>query len=155
MLHSLKLTDVAPFADSLVEFSPRLNLLTGDNGIGKSFLLELVWHSLSQTWGCFDTWFESEGTSPPQVVVSGLQAETETAYQKTWNYRFEQQQWMMQTAHGRQEGGIQTGAGRSFTCVQTATRNFGIRLGILAQNGRLASATTSLTSSLRPRSRMA
>ena len=34
----------------LLEFGPRLNLLTGDNGLGKTFALDLAWWTLTRTW---------------------------------------------------------------------------------------------------------
>lgn len=33
-----------------LDFAPRLNLITGDNGLGKSFLLECAWWALTRTW---------------------------------------------------------------------------------------------------------
>ncbi|MDR3171928.1 MAG: AAA family ATPase [Treponema sp.] len=33
-----------------MELSSRLNLITGDNGLGKSFLLECSWWALTNTW---------------------------------------------------------------------------------------------------------
>lgn len=50
MIPELSIEGVGP-ADALhVEFSPRLNLVTGDNGLGKSFLLDLAWFALTGTW---------------------------------------------------------------------------------------------------------
>lgn len=50
MIHSVKLENVgvAPYMD--LDFLPRLNLITGDNGLGKSFLLDVVWWILSRKW---------------------------------------------------------------------------------------------------------
>lgn len=50
MLRSLSLENVGP-ADRM-EFTPgkRLNLITGDNGLGKSFLLDLAWWAVTRTW---------------------------------------------------------------------------------------------------------
>lgn len=51
MLRRLDLAGVGP-ADTLT-FGPlaeRLNLITGDNGLGKSFLLDLAWWALTRTW---------------------------------------------------------------------------------------------------------
>ena len=31
-------------------FGPRLNLITGDNGLGKSFLLDLIWYAMTRQW---------------------------------------------------------------------------------------------------------
>ena len=33
-----------------VEFAPRVNLITGDNGLGKSFLLDSAWWVLTGAW---------------------------------------------------------------------------------------------------------
>ena len=30
--------------------APRLNLITGDNGLGKSFLLDVAWYCLTRRW---------------------------------------------------------------------------------------------------------
>jgi len=51
MLKSLKLKGVGP-AETFgpVEFAPRLNFITGDNGLGKSFLLDIAWWALTRTW---------------------------------------------------------------------------------------------------------
>lgn len=49
MLSHLKLTNVGP-ADAQLELGQRLNLLTGDNGLGKSFLLDIAWWAMTRTW---------------------------------------------------------------------------------------------------------
>ncbi len=33
-----------------LEFGSRLNLITGDNGFGKSFLLDTIWWALTRKW---------------------------------------------------------------------------------------------------------
>jgi len=48
MLGELKLEEVGPSPRLSFSFGPRLNLLTGDNGLGKSFVLELAWWALTQ-----------------------------------------------------------------------------------------------------------
>lgn len=50
MLESLKLKNVGPAPEMSLEFSERLNLLTGDNGLGKSFLLDVAWWALTRRW---------------------------------------------------------------------------------------------------------
>ncbi len=49
MLKRITTHDIEP-ADLDVELAPRLNLLAGDNGLGKTFLLDLAWWSLTGTW---------------------------------------------------------------------------------------------------------
>ncbi|MEY3441994.1 MAG: hypothetical protein RLZZ519_275, partial [Bacteroidota bacterium] len=43
MLKYLKLENVGPAAKMELELAPRLNIITGDNGLGKSFLLDVAW----------------------------------------------------------------------------------------------------------------
>src|SRR5690349_15774156 len=50
MLKSLKLHGVGPVPDLSAFFGERLNILTGDNGLGKSFLLDTCFWTLTGTW---------------------------------------------------------------------------------------------------------
>ena len=47
MLKSLELRDVGPADHLEIDFAPRVNLITGDNGLGKSFLLDVAWWALT------------------------------------------------------------------------------------------------------------
>ncbi|MEM9458207.1 MAG: AAA family ATPase [Myxococcota bacterium] len=50
MLDHLQLVDVGPAPRLELELAPRLNILTGDNGLGKTFLLDVAWWALSGMW---------------------------------------------------------------------------------------------------------
>ena len=50
MLEWLKLENVGPAPKFELDFAPRVNLITGDNGLGKSFLLDVAWWALTETW---------------------------------------------------------------------------------------------------------
>lgn len=50
MLEYLRLENVGPASVMEMELAPRLNLLTGDNGLGKSFLLDVIWWALTRKW---------------------------------------------------------------------------------------------------------
>jgi hypothetical protein len=50
MLDTLKLTEVGPIREIEWDLAQRLNLITGDNGLGKTFLLECSWWALTGTW---------------------------------------------------------------------------------------------------------
>ncbi len=50
MLEYLRLENVGPAPTMEMELAPRLNLLTGDNGLGKSFLLDVAWWALTRKW---------------------------------------------------------------------------------------------------------
>ena len=50
MIKELHLHQIGPVPDLEAEFGPRLNLVTGDNGLGKTFLLDACWYALTRTW---------------------------------------------------------------------------------------------------------
>ena len=43
MLEHLELENVGPAPEMALDLAPRMNLITGDNGLGKSFLLDVAW----------------------------------------------------------------------------------------------------------------
>ena len=50
MIRHLTLQDVGPARTLKFDFAPRLNVLTGDNGLGKTFVLDVLWWVLTTTW---------------------------------------------------------------------------------------------------------
>ena len=50
MLERLELQNVGPAPEMVLDLAPRLNLITGDNGLGKSFLLDVAWWALTRKW---------------------------------------------------------------------------------------------------------
>lgn len=50
MLEYLRLRNVGPAPEMEMELAPRLNIITGDNGLGKSFLLDVAWWALTRRW---------------------------------------------------------------------------------------------------------
>ncbi|MBQ3170892.1 MAG: AAA family ATPase [Mailhella sp.] len=44
------MSNVGPASRMELDFGSRLNLLTGDNGLGKSFLLDIIWWSMTRKW---------------------------------------------------------------------------------------------------------
>jgi len=50
MLESIQLKNVGPAPEMKMDLARRLNLITGDNGLGKSFLLDVAWWALTRTW---------------------------------------------------------------------------------------------------------
>ncbi len=50
MIKYLKLNNVGPAPSMELSFGERLNLITGDNGLGKSFLLDIAWWTLTRKW---------------------------------------------------------------------------------------------------------
>jgi AAA domain, putative AbiEii toxin, Type IV TA system/Effector-associated domain 1/AAA domain len=50
-LHRLELHAVGPASDLEIDLAPRINLVVGDNGLGKTFLLDVTWWALTGSWG--------------------------------------------------------------------------------------------------------
>lgn len=50
MIEYLHLENVGPSPELTMELGSRLNLITGDNGLGKSFLLDVAWWALTRRW---------------------------------------------------------------------------------------------------------
>ena len=50
MIESLRLRNVGPAPRMDMALARRLNLITGDNGLGKSFLLDVIWWALTRKW---------------------------------------------------------------------------------------------------------
>ncbi|MBK8578270.1 MAG: AAA family ATPase [Candidatus Accumulibacter sp.] len=50
MLKRLRLRNIGPAPAMDLEFGDRLNLITGDNGLGKSFLLDIAWWAMTRKW---------------------------------------------------------------------------------------------------------
>ncbi|WP_224369732.1 AAA family ATPase [Hyalangium versicolor] len=56
MLRGLHMQGVGPAPTFDIQFAERLSVLTGDNGLGKSFLLDVAWWSLTGTWPGLQAW---------------------------------------------------------------------------------------------------
>ncbi|MBK8251756.1 MAG: AAA family ATPase [Polyangiaceae bacterium] len=50
MLEFIDLKNVGPAHEMKMDLAPRLNLITGDNGLGKTLLLDAAWWALTRTW---------------------------------------------------------------------------------------------------------
>lgn len=50
MIERLSLRNLGPAAEMTFAFGERVNVITGDNGLGKTFVLDLAWWALTRTW---------------------------------------------------------------------------------------------------------
>lgn len=70
MRRSLHLSGVGPAPRFDMEFGERLNVLTGDNGLGKSFALEVAWWVLTETWVGRPALPRHDSTSTPSIIAA-------------------------------------------------------------------------------------
>lgn len=93
-LSLLELQGVGPARHLCLEFSERMNLITGDNGLGKSFILESAWWALSGTWTSSLAYPRNDAKkSEPTITfhVSGMSGIPEA---NTAHYEWKQQNWV-------------------------------------------------------------
>lgn len=87
MLRTLHLQDIGPAKELHLDLSPRINLLTGDNGLGKTFLLDIAWGVLSPFYPGIKARPDPENARDPQIsVVNG-------ASRFSLHFDFKKQAW--------------------------------------------------------------
>ena len=82
MLKHLEIKNVGPAPLLEVDFSERLNVLTGDNGLGKTFLLDVAWWALTETWADQPAWPDPKYQDDPRCRA-------ESEYAGTGKIRFQ------------------------------------------------------------------
>jgi AAA15 family ATPase/GTPase len=87
MLKKLSLKGVGPAPAMEVEFAERLTVITGDNGLGKSFILDAVWFAL--TGKPFGEELRPIGVSDPHIILRYRQ---EFDYLRLF-YNYNQSSW--------------------------------------------------------------
>ncbi len=76
-----------------VEFAERLNLVTGDNGLGKTFLLDIGWWALTGTWVAREPWPRNETTREEPPYISSTVAGKTTDAPVHSAYDFDARKW--------------------------------------------------------------
>jgi hypothetical protein len=94
MLKSLNLQGVGPVRDLSATFGERLNVITGDNGLGKSFLLDVCFWVLTGSWPGRRMAIPDSG-STSSTIVYDVKSKTKSASGKG-SYNFKSQTWSRQ-----------------------------------------------------------
>lgn len=95
MITKLTLKNVGPAPSMEVEFSPRLNIITGDNGLGKTFILDAAWFALTRTWAGESMFMPlGRGTrqAPPQINYTVI-GKTGNPVDAESRFDFDAQEW--------------------------------------------------------------
>ena len=91
MLKELHLRSVGPSSQFDVEFADRLNIFTGDNGLGKSFLLDVAWWVLTGNWVEQPAYPQRNTEEIPRIISQISTKDGVQDYQSGFN--FYEQQW--------------------------------------------------------------
>ena len=76
--------------------SPRLNIITGDNGLGKTFLMDCAWWALTNTWAGNEArpkYAEGSKRASISYAIAGkskLSKDTKVLYDNKNSIRFQQ-----------------------------------------------------------------
>lgn len=92
-LRYLELVGIGPTKS--LKFSPgdRLTVITGDNGLGKTFILECAWWSLTGTWAESQAIpSQAEAKTDPKITFEISAAQT-VSQKKTIHYNWDTQRW--------------------------------------------------------------
>lgn len=102
MLKSLHLKNVGLAPDLRVDWAERVNLIAGDNGLGKSFLLDLAWWALTRTWAGQVALPAAASRKPTiEYVVKGA---AKTSAPVVSSFRREDQSWPLKQARPAMPG---------------------------------------------------
>lgn len=94
MRKSIKVHGVGPVRDMSAWFGERLNAITGDNGLGKSFLLDLCFWCLTGTWPGSRIAMPEGKVSAPTISYD-IKSKTKPT-SRTAKYDFKSQSWSRQ-----------------------------------------------------------
>lgn len=102
MISKLKLHHIGPVPDLTAEFGERLNLITGDNGLGKTFLLDACWYALTRTWAGGDKRAFYPSADKPKSAVPVIEyaiiGKTGKAADNRAEFQFKSQTWKTKQA---------------------------------------------------------
>lgn len=93
MLRSLKLVGVGPAPEMEMQFASRLNVLTGDNGLGKSLFLEAIWYVLTGFWAAMPAWPRRDANQARIDFETNFENATGTGHINTRAFERSKEKW--------------------------------------------------------------
>ncbi len=98
ILELLRLTGVGPARQIEYKLAQRLNLITGDNGLGKTFLLECAWWALTGTWaGIHQAYPRQDVTKNHPSIAFQINRNGQPAKLQTAKYDWDRDEWITST----------------------------------------------------------
>lgn len=94
MLNKLTLEGVGPAQRLDAEFAQRLNLITGDNGLGKSFLLDVAWWGLTRSWPREGEFALPRTDARAATITTQVTGRNNRPVERAVPFDFKRQQWV-------------------------------------------------------------
>jgi hypothetical protein len=92
-LISLEISGLDISRDFQLDLGNRLNIITGDNGLGKSFLLETAWWSLTQNWTGYPILPSSENATKKPTIKFSISNNAGKGVSFTADFDWRMQNW--------------------------------------------------------------
>lgn len=92
MLEKLIIQNLGPSPAMGLDLASRLNLITGDNGLGKTFLLDLAWWALTRTWADDKVIHPGFGIQDSSIQYS-VRGKTGQVQESKFTYERENENW--------------------------------------------------------------
>ena len=103
-LRSLNVSDVGPADRFQYEPGNRLNIITGDNSLGKTFLLDLVWWALTETWSTYSAIPRHDRPSQSAIIECEVGTGPDTSTYIHASYDWARQSWQRNETDLKVEG---------------------------------------------------
>lgn len=94
MLTSVRIRDVGPSPSFDAELSERLNIFTGDNGLGKTFILEIAWWALTGSWAGPPAWPRQGVGAKPRIEFHAADKAEKQRSGTNSRFDFHKQEWV-------------------------------------------------------------
>lgn len=104
MIQEIHLENVGPAPVFDLELAERLNLFTGDNGLGKTFLLDVAWWALTSTWAGYPA-FPHRGQGEKAEIIYRLRLPGgQAAAPVAGQFEYARQAWLLSQEQPQQKG---------------------------------------------------
>ena len=100
----LEIREVGPAKSLRYEPAERLNLITGNNSLGKTFLLECLWWALTGDWLEHAALPRRDVTKRQPKIAFSLTSPTGRAQDSSASYNWDRQAWMISPSTRRLPG---------------------------------------------------
>jgi len=108
MLSYLEFKNVGPAKSMKIDFKRRINVITGDNGLGKTFILDAAWWMLTRVWptelnakAASGHMLRPQNPSKPATIKATFDTRNKkgTTYERSYNkFNRKQQAWKIERA---------------------------------------------------------